>query len=89
VRDLLQDGITLQCLVAIEGAELQPRPEARPSETTCSSHRLSTPSLLEDDEILRLAVTELVEIVGAAAKQVSQRNATPTHHYFDVDLDVL
>jgi uncharacterized protein with HEPN domain len=60
---------------------------------------------LEDDEILRLAVTKLVEIVGEAAKQVSEptRNAHPsvpwsaaaqardrlTHHYFDVDLDVL
>lgn len=60
---------------------------------------------LEEDEILRLAVTKLVEIVGEAAKQVSEptRNAHPsvpwsaaarmrdrlTHHYFDVDLDVL
>jgi uncharacterized protein with HEPN domain len=60
---------------------------------------------LADDEILRLAVTKLVEIVGEAAKQVSEptRNAHPlvpwsaaarmrdrlTHHYFDVDLDVL
>lgn len=60
---------------------------------------------LEDDEILRLAVTKLVEIVGEAAKQVSEptRSAHPavpwsaaapmrdrlTHHYFDVDLDVL
>jgi len=57
------------------------------------------------EEILRLAVTKLVEIVGEAAKQVSEptRNAhlsVPwsaaarmrdrlTHHYFDVDLDVL
>jgi uncharacterized protein with HEPN domain len=57
---------------------------------------------LEDDEILRLAITKLVEIVGEAAKQVSEptRNAHPsvpwsaaarmrdrlTHHHFDVDL---
>jgi uncharacterized protein with HEPN domain len=55
--------------------------------------------------ILRLAVTKLVDIVGEAAKQVSEatRNAHPsvpwsaaaripdrlTHHYFDVDLDML
>jgi uncharacterized protein with HEPN domain len=60
---------------------------------------------LEDDELLRLAVTKLVEIVGEAAKQVSEPTraahaAVPwsaaarmrdrlTHHYFDVDLDVL
>jgi len=60
---------------------------------------------LQDDEMLRLAITKLVEIVGEAAKRVSEptRNAHPsvpwsaaarmrdrlTHHYFDVDLDVL
>ena len=60
---------------------------------------------LEDDEILRLALTKLVEIVGEAAKQVSEptRRAHPAvpwsaaarmrdrlvHHYFDIDLDVL
>lgn len=60
---------------------------------------------LEDDELLRLAVTKLVEIVGEAAKQVSEptRLAHPavpwsaaartrdrlTHHYFDIDLDTL
>jgi uncharacterized protein with HEPN domain len=60
---------------------------------------------LEDDEVLRLALTKLVEIVGEAAKQVSQptRQAIPSlpwsaaarmrdrlaHHYFDIDLDVL
>lgn len=60
---------------------------------------------LEDDEILRLAVTKLVEIVGAAAKHVSEptrreHHDVPwsaaarmrdrlTHHYFDVNLDVL
>jgi uncharacterized protein with HEPN domain len=60
---------------------------------------------LEDDELLRLAVTKLVEIVGEAAKQVSEptRLAYPavpwsaaartrdrlTHHYFDIDVDIL
>ena len=60
---------------------------------------------LEDDEVLRLALTKLVEIVGEAAKQVSEptRRAHPSvpwsaaarmrdrlvHHYFDIDLDVL
>lgn len=65
----------------------------------------SSRQTLEDDEILRLAITKLVEIVGEAAKQVSEptRNAHPSvpwsaaarmrdrliHHYLDVDLDVL
>ena len=65
----------------------------------------SSRQALEDDEILRLAITKLVEIVGEAAKQVSEptRNAHPSvpwsaaarmrdrliHHDFDVDLDVL
>ncbi len=60
---------------------------------------------LDDDEMLVLALTKLVEIIGEAAKQVT----TPTqaehpavrwssaarmrdrlvHHYFDVGLDVL
>lgn len=60
---------------------------------------------LDDDEILRLALTKLVEIVGEAAKQVSEpvRLAHPdvpwsaaarmrdrlVHHYFDINLDVL
>jgi uncharacterized protein with HEPN domain len=60
---------------------------------------------LEDDEVLRLALTKLVEIVGEAAKYVSEptRLASPAvpwsaaarmrdrliHHYFDIDLDVL
>jgi uncharacterized protein with HEPN domain len=60
---------------------------------------------LVDDEILRLALTKLVEIVGEAAKQISEptRAAFPevpwsaaarmrdrlVHHYFDIDLDVL
>lgn len=60
---------------------------------------------LDDDELLRLALTKLVEIVGEAAKQVSEptRAQYPTvpwsaaarmrdrliHHYFDVDLDIL
>lgn len=60
---------------------------------------------LDDDEMLRLALTKLVEIVGEAAKQVSPegRASLPdvpwsaaartrdrlVHHYFDIDLDVL
>ncbi len=60
---------------------------------------------LDDDEMLRLALTKLVEIVGEAAKQTSPetratRPAVPwspaarmrdrlVHHYFDIDLDVL
>ncbi|MDQ4069879.1 MAG: DUF86 domain-containing protein [Actinomycetota bacterium] len=60
---------------------------------------------LEEDEVLRLALTKLVEIVGEAAKQVSEptRLVHPSvpwsaaarmrdrlvHHYFDIDLDVL
>jgi uncharacterized protein with HEPN domain len=60
---------------------------------------------LEDNELLRLALTKLVEIVGEAAKQVSEptRGAHPSvpwsaaarmrdrlvHHYFAIDLDVL
>lgn len=60
---------------------------------------------LDTDEMLRLALTKLVEIVGEAAKQVtpSGRAELPdvpwsaaartrdrlVHHYFDIDLDVL
>ena len=60
---------------------------------------------LETDEMLRLALTKLVEIVGEAAKQLTGdgRARFPevawddaarmrdrlVHHYFDVDLDVL
>ncbi|MCA1694019.1 MAG: DUF86 domain-containing protein [Actinobacteria bacterium] len=60
---------------------------------------------LADDELLRLALTKLVEIVGEAAKHVSEqtREAYPSvpwsaaarmrdrlvHHYFDIDVDVL
>lgn len=60
---------------------------------------------LDDDELLRLALTKLVEIVGEAAKQVTQqtRRECPevpwsaaarmrdrlVHHYFDINLDVL
>jgi uncharacterized protein with HEPN domain len=60
---------------------------------------------LDTDELLRLALTKLVEIVGEAAKQVSPetRAALPdvpwraaarmrdrlVHHYFDINLDVL
>lgn len=64
-----------------------------------------TRSDLDDDEMLRLALTKLIEIVGEAAKQVSGEGraeypAVPwsaasrmrdrlVHHYFDIDLDVL
>lgn len=60
---------------------------------------------LDTDEMLRLALTKLVEIVGEAAKQVTPegRSELPdvpwsaaartrdrlVHHYFDIDLDVL
>lgn len=60
---------------------------------------------LDDDEMLRLALTKLVEIVGEAAKRVGAeaRSRYPAarwadaarmrdrlvHHYFDIDLDVL
>jgi uncharacterized protein with HEPN domain len=60
---------------------------------------------LAEDEVLRLALTKLVEIVGEAAKQISadtraEYPAVPwsaaarmrdrlVHHYFDIDLDVL
>ena len=60
---------------------------------------------LDTDEMLALALTKLVEIVGEAAKQVSgeTKDAHPeipwsaaarmrdrlVHHYFDIDLDVL
>jgi uncharacterized protein with HEPN domain len=65
----------------------------------------SSRAALDDDEVLRLALTKLVEIVGEAAKQVSDetRSAHPevpwsaaarmrdrlVHHYFDINLDVL
>ena len=60
---------------------------------------------LDTDQMLRLALTKLVEIVGEAAKQVSEPTRTRfprvawvdaarmrdrlVHHYFDIDLDVL
>jgi len=60
---------------------------------------------LEDDELLRLGLTKLVEIVGEAAKQVGEdaRRRYPmvpwaeaarmrdrlVHHYFDINLDAL
>ncbi len=60
---------------------------------------------LESDEMLRFALVKLVEIVGEAAKQVSDETRTSypgvawaeaarmrdrlVHHYFDIDLDVL
>lgn len=60
---------------------------------------------LENDELLRLGLTKLVEIVGEAAKQVGEvtRRRYPkvpwaeaarmrdrlVHHYFDINLDAL
>jgi uncharacterized protein with HEPN domain len=60
---------------------------------------------LDQDQMLTLALTKLVEIVGEAAKQVSGESrarypAVPwsdasrtrdrlVHHYFDIDRDVL
>lgn len=60
---------------------------------------------LDEDELLRLGLTKLVEIVGEAAKQVSDatRQTYPDvpwsaaarmrdrliHHYFDINLDIL
>lgn len=60
---------------------------------------------LDDDELLALALTKLVEIVGEAAKHVDHgtQSAYPrvpwsaaarmrdrlVHHYFDINLDVL
>jgi uncharacterized protein with HEPN domain len=60
---------------------------------------------LDDDELLRLALTKLIEIVGEAAKHISDdlRKSHPEvpwsaasrmrdrliHHYFDINLDVL
>lgn len=60
---------------------------------------------LDEDELLRLGLTKLVEIVGEAAKRVSGPTQASypevpwsaaarmrdrlIHHYFDVDRDVL
>lgn len=60
---------------------------------------------LDSDEMLRFALVKLVEIVGEAAKQVSDetRGRHPAvawaeaarmrdrlvHHYFDINLDIL
>ena len=60
---------------------------------------------LDSDELLRLALTKLVEIVGEAAKHISpELQASETvvpwaaaarmrdrlvHHYFDINLDIL
>ncbi|HEV2374366.1 MAG TPA: HepT-like ribonuclease domain-containing protein [Streptosporangiaceae bacterium] len=60
---------------------------------------------LDQDELLRLALTKLIEIVGEAAKHVSSetRATSPDvswsaaarmrdrliHHYFDINLDAL
>lgn len=60
---------------------------------------------LDDDELLRLALTKLVEIVGEAAKHVgpelraahagvpwaaaARMRDRLVHHYFDINLDIL
>jgi uncharacterized protein with HEPN domain len=60
---------------------------------------------LDQDELLRLALTKLIEIVGEAAKHVSSRTRADMpgvawsaaarmrdrliHHYFDINLDAL
>ncbi len=60
---------------------------------------------LDQDELLRLGLTKLVEIVGEAAKLVSGETRVRypkvawveaarmrdrlVHHYFDIDLDIL
>lgn len=62
-------------------------------------------SHLDEDEVLRLALTKLVEIVGEAAKQVGSETRAEypevpwtaaarmrdrlVHHYFDIDVDIL
>jgi uncharacterized protein with HEPN domain len=64
-----------------------------------------TRSDLDNDELLKLALTKLVEIVGEAAKHVSSETRAKhpdvswsaasrmrdrlVHHYFDINLDVL
>lgn len=68
----------------------------------CAGHQRAD---LDEDELLRLAVTKLVEIVGEAAKHITPelRAAAPNvpwafaarmrdrlvHHYFDINVDVL
>lgn len=75
------------------------------AETTARFVAGRTREDLATDDMLRLALTKLVEIVGEAAKQLtsSGRQKYPevawddaarmrdrlVHHYFDVDLDVL
>lgn len=86
-----------------DDARLRHLVEAAEKATTYASQR--DRSALDDDEILRLALTKLVEIVGEAAKQISDetRVAHPevpwsaaarmrdrlVHHYFDINLDIL
>ncbi len=75
------------------------------AETAIRFARGRTRADLDNDEMLTLALTKLVEIVGEAAKQVTAetRRSLPevpwsaaarmrdrlVHHYFDIDLDVL
>lgn len=75
------------------------------AEKAIAYSRTRTRADLDDDELLRLAMTKLVEIVGEAAKHVSPelRAAHPgvpwtaaarmrdrlIHHYFDINLDIL
>jgi len=88
----LDDDVRLRHLIeAAEKAVAYAAPHDRP--------------VLDDDEILRPALTKLVEIVGEAAKQVSDATRLEhpevpwsaaarmrdrlVHHYFDINLDVL
>jgi uncharacterized protein with HEPN domain len=64
-----------------------------------------SPTDLDSDEMLMLALTKLIEIIGEAAKNVSDagRQTFPnfdwraaarmrdrlTHHYFDINRDIL
>ena len=75
------------------------------AETAASFIAGRTRKDLESDQMLRLALTKLVEIVGEAAKQLSAAGRARyagvawddaarmrdrlVHHYFDVDLDIL
>lgn len=75
------------------------------AETACAFITDRAQDDLVTDEMLRLALTKLVEIVGEAAKQVSSETRAEyplvpwsqaarmrdrlVHHYFDIDTDVL
>lgn len=91
------------CMQPEDGARLRHLVDAA-EKAVAFSHGKQRSSL-DEDELLRLALTKLVEIVGEAAKQVSSvtKERYPdvpwaaaarmrdrlVHHYFDVNLDVL